>query len=239
MKYKLKSPIDAGQKEQVSALVRQIIPSHNVWCEPYFHSGEVFFKKKPSRKEIINDADGNVTNFYLMIRNRWEQLFFLMESTLQCDFFSRLAQRITDDEKADNLHKAWAFWLNNQKVFVTPDRWSVNDILPEPFQPVALQKAVLQHLSERLQNVYIANRCPDEMIHQADGPETLFFLAPRTKKQWKELEPLLPGIQGKFILYCEFQNLHKYIEKGLLYTDSEMMEAGLYTNFKRQYGLFD
>ena len=101
MKYKLKSPIDTGQKEQVSALVRQIIPSHNVWCEPYFHSGEVFFKKKPSKKEIINDADGNVTNFYLMIRNRWEQLFFLMESTLQCDFFSRLAQRITDDEKAD------------------------------------------------------------------------------------------------------------------------------------------
>ena len=174
MKYKLKSPIDAGQKEQVSALVRQIIPSHNVWCEPYFHSGEVFFKKKPSKKEIIKDADGNVTNFYLMIRNRWEQLFFLMESTLQCDFFSRLAQRITDDEKADNLHKAWAFWLNNQKAFVTPDRWSVNDILPELFQPVALQKAVLQHLSERLQNVYIANRCSDEMIRQADGPDTLF-----------------------------------------------------------------
>ena len=95
---KVKSPIDTGQKEQVASRVREIMPQHLVWCEPYFLMGEVFFNKVPSKKEIINDADNNIINFYLMVKNRWEQLSFLMESTIHCDFFVRLAEHIQKDQ---------------------------------------------------------------------------------------------------------------------------------------------
>ena len=240
MKYRLKSPIDTGQREQTASFIRHIIPPHEVWCEPYFKMGEVFFGKKPSYKEVINDADNNIINFYLMIKNRWEQLYFLMEGTLHCDFFSRLAQQISTDEQADCLHKAWAFWLDCQKAFVSPERWSLSDVLPtEPVQPGELQKTVLGYLSERLQNVYLANRDPLEVIRQTDGPNTLFFLHPRTKKQLNVLEATLPTIQGKVILLNEFKSMNRLVSQGILFTDEEAMPMNIYTNFKRQHGLFD
>lgn len=237
---KVKSPIDTGQKEQVASRVREIMPQHLVWCEPYFLMGEVFFNKVPSKKEIINDADNNIINFYLMVKNRWEQLSFLMESTIHCDFFVRLAEHIQKDQLSEDLHKAWAFWLNCQKAFVNPERWSVNDILSdEPKLPDSRQKIILKQLSDRLQNTYLSNQTPEEVIRNTDGPDTLFFLCPQNKKQWKELEPLLPSIQGKFILHYEQKTVLKLVQKGLLYSDEDSMPLGIGTNFKREQRLFD
>lgn len=237
---KVKSPIDTGQKEQVAFRVREIMPQHQVWCEPYFLMGEVFFNKMPSKKEIINDADNNIINFYLMVKNRWEQLSFLMESTIHCDFFVRLAERIQKDQLSEDLHKAWAFWLNCQKAFVNPERWSVNDILSdEPKMPDSRQKVILKQLSDRLQNTYLSNQTPEEVIKNTDGTDTLFFLCPQNKKQWKDLEPLLPTIQGKFILHYEQKTLLKLVQKGLLYSDESSMPLGIGTNFKREQRLFD
>lgn len=237
---KVKSPIDTGQKEQVAFRVREIMPQHQVWCEPYFLMGEVFFNKIPSKKEIINDADNNIINFYLMVKNRWEQLSFLMESTIHCDFFVRLAERIQKDQLSEDLHKAWAFWLNCQKAFVNPERWSVNDILSdEPKMPDSRQKVILKQLSDRLQNTYLSNQTPEEVIKNTDGTDTLFFLCPQNKKQWKDLEPLLPTIQGKFILHYEQKTLLKLVQKGLLYSDESSMPLGIGTNFKREQRLFD
>lgn len=237
---KVKSPIDTGQKEQVAFRVREIMPQHQVWCEPYFLMGEVFFNKIPSKKEIINDADNNIINFYLMVKNRWEQLSFLMESTIHCDFFVRLAERIQKDQLSEDLHKAWAFWLNCQKAFVNPERWSVNDILSdEPKVSDSRQKIILEQLSDRLQNTYLSNQTPEEVIKNTDGTDTLFFLCPQNKKQWKDLEPLLPTIQGKFILHYEQKTLLKLVQKGLLYSDESSMPLGIGTNFKREQRLFD
>ena len=98
---RISSPLETGVKETTVSLVRQLIPPHEVWCEPYFQMGEVFFNKIPSSKEIINDADNNIVNFYLMVRQRWQQLHFLMEGTLHCDFFSRLADTVSKDGQAE------------------------------------------------------------------------------------------------------------------------------------------
>ena len=235
------SPIDNGQRTALATFVRTLMPAHDVWCEPYFRMGEVFFKKKSSRKEIINDTDNNLVNFYLMVRSRWEQLHFLMEGTLHCDYFTALAESVLSDDKADNLHKAWAFWLQCNKAFVSPERWQLNDVLPiVPQTDSSLQRKVLAALSERLADVYISSRDPLQVIREADGADTLFYVCPQSKRDLLVLEPLLKELRGRFILQTSEQQLMKKMVSRLgLYTDQDCQQWGIYLNFVRQHTLFE
>lgn len=51
-----------------------MIPQHTVYCEPFFGGGAVFFAKKPSEIEIINDKNQEVTNFYKVVKHRFAKL---------------------------------------------------------------------------------------------------------------------------------------------------------------------
>lgn len=234
------SPLDDGHKEAVASFVINTMPAHDLWCEPWFRMGEVFFRKKPSRKEIVNDPDNAVVNFYLMVRSRWEQLHFLMEGTLHCDFLSRLADRVAEEGSSDELYRAWAFWLQYSRAFVSPDRWSVSDLLPgrDCLQSDA-QRKVLAHLSQRLSGVYLSDRDPYEVIRQADSAGTLFYLCPPDKRSLILLEPLLRQLRGSYILHTTEAALMKKMAARLgLYTDADSLPLGIYTSFVRQPGLF-
>jgi DNA adenine methylase len=51
------------------------------YLEPFFGSGAVFFNKKRSIIETINDLDGNVVNLFRVMRERPEELARLIEFT--------------------------------------------------------------------------------------------------------------------------------------------------------------
>ena len=51
------------------------------YLEPYFGSGSIFFNKKRSMIETINDLDGNVVNLFKVIRDNPEELARLVEFT--------------------------------------------------------------------------------------------------------------------------------------------------------------
>ena len=52
-----------------------------VYLEPYFGSGAVFFNKIPSRIETINDLDKNVVNYFKVIREHPEELAYQLSMT--------------------------------------------------------------------------------------------------------------------------------------------------------------
>jgi DNA adenine methylase len=51
------------------------------YCEPFFGSGAVFFNKKRSLVETINDLDGSVVNLFKQIRDNPEALARAVEYT--------------------------------------------------------------------------------------------------------------------------------------------------------------
>lgn len=71
MKAVLKYP---GAKNRLAPWICAHIPPHEVYLEPYFGSGGVFFNKIPSRIETINDLDGNVVNYFRVIRENADEL---------------------------------------------------------------------------------------------------------------------------------------------------------------------
>lgn len=59
-----------GMAKQIVALM----PPHRSYLEPYFGSGAVLFNKPPSAIETVNDIDGDIVNFFRVLREQPEQL---------------------------------------------------------------------------------------------------------------------------------------------------------------------
>ncbi|HBV97992.1 MAG: DNA methyltransferase [Peptococcaceae bacterium BICA1-7] len=63
-----------GSKWSIADWIISYMPSHEVYLEPYFGSGAVFFSKRPAKFETINDLDGDVINLFRVIREMPEAL---------------------------------------------------------------------------------------------------------------------------------------------------------------------
>jgi DNA adenine methylase len=70
-----------GAKWSLASWIIEHMPPHTTYLEPFFGSGAVFFNKRPSKVETINDIDGNVVNLFRVIRERPEELARLIEFT--------------------------------------------------------------------------------------------------------------------------------------------------------------
>ena len=70
-----------GSKHSIADWIVSHIPPHQVYLEPYFGSGCVFFAKKLAKIETINDIDGQVVNLFRVIREQPEELARMVEFT--------------------------------------------------------------------------------------------------------------------------------------------------------------
>lgn len=120
---KIKTPITYyGGKQQMLPTILPMIPSHRIYCEPYFGGGAVFFGKGPSYLEAINDINENLITFYLQMQNNFEELFDKVQHSLCCESEWKRARRIWQGEQATDLERAWAVWmLTNFSFSGSPD----------------------------------------------------------------------------------------------------------------------
>lgn len=63
-----------GAKWRIAKEIVSLIPSHRSYLEPFFGSGAVLFNKPPSAIETVNDIDGDITNFFKVLREQSEKL---------------------------------------------------------------------------------------------------------------------------------------------------------------------
>jgi len=63
-----------GAKWRIADWIISKMPKHHSYVEPFFGSGAVFFNKKPSAIETINDLDEDVVNLFSVVRNNAEAL---------------------------------------------------------------------------------------------------------------------------------------------------------------------
>lgn len=58
-----------GSKKRIAPWIVENMAPHRSYLEPYFGGGAVFFEKSPSAVETINDKDGEVINFFRVVRD--------------------------------------------------------------------------------------------------------------------------------------------------------------------------
>ena len=65
------SPINwTGNKSCIYETISAFMPPHRVYIEPCMGSAEVFLRKGPAEKEIINDYNGDLVNFFRVLRSK-------------------------------------------------------------------------------------------------------------------------------------------------------------------------
>lgn len=63
-----------GAKWGMAQQIVSMMPKHRSYLEPYFGSGAVLFNKPPSAIETVNDIDGDITNFFKVLREQPNEL---------------------------------------------------------------------------------------------------------------------------------------------------------------------
>ena len=63
-----------GAKWGIASKIVELMPPHRSYLEPFFGSGAVLFNKSPSAIETVNDIDGDIVNFFRVVRESPKEL---------------------------------------------------------------------------------------------------------------------------------------------------------------------
>ncbi len=180
----MRSPLGwFGGKGNMMPKLLPLIPSHRVYVEPFFGGGSLFFSKKPSLVEIINDLDHNLVNFFRVLRDEeqfprfWRKAFF----TPYCrEEFSWCRDNLEVD---DPVERAWRFFLVARQAFGRNFRgkgtsWGFDVNSPRTYHAFARCVDALPEVHARLRRVQVEQKDFRELIPCYDFPETFFYLDP-------------------------------------------------------------
>ncbi len=91
-----------GMAKQIAALM----PPHRSYLEPFFGSGAVLFNKPPSAIETVNDIDGDIVNFFTVLREQPEDLTDMIALT---PYARDVFENAHADKGTTPLDKAYRF----------------------------------------------------------------------------------------------------------------------------------
>lgn len=104
-----------GSKGRLAKWIAGLMPPHRIYIEPFAGSAAVLLAKPRSTHEIINDIDGDVVNFYRVLRERPADLEMACRLTPYArDEF--LAADLSDDS-IDELERARRWWVRITQGF--------------------------------------------------------------------------------------------------------------------------
>jgi len=238
-----------GGKQMLAKLIVSLLPEHKIYNEPYFGGGAVFFMKKKSYLEAINDVDDRLMTFYTVLQNNYTGLHNLIQHSIHSETLYKTAKRIyKEKEFASDIEMAWAIWmLTNCSFLGTPQGgWKWCNGSAGSHSAIALNNKralVSQKLHDRLKDVQISSRNAIRVITDRDTNETIHYLDPPyvgtdqkhysgfTIKDLIVLLDLLQKIKGLFILSkFRWETLRYYVLKNnwhVITIDSHMKVANL------------
>ncbi len=223
-----------GGKYSHLAWLLPLLPSCHHYCEPFAGSGAVLLNRDPSPVETYNDLDGEICNFFRVLRNQKSKMakaialtpFSREEFAIACEldpsqsplerarrFYVRARQVRTGLAQTASLGR-WANCKNTSRAGMSGviSRWLGGvEMLPE--------------IAERLMRVQIENRPALDIIRLYDSPETLFYCDPpyihetrgdskayeyeMTDEQHRDLAKALNQVKGKVAISnydCDLMN---------------------------------
>ena len=207
-----------GGKKRIAEWILQYIPSHDIYCEPFFGGGAVFFAKQPSYLEVINDHNTMLINFYRQCQENFDIMASKIQNELHSEFRYCQAEKIYSGLKsASDIERAVATWLVFNQSWNASARagWKFDQGSGGSHAGIVFAHArrnFCPWLKKRLQYVQISCRDALQVIRDRDSKRTFFYLDPPypdtnqghySGYTWKELEELLTllqSIQGQFAL---------------------------------------
>ena len=213
----MKTPLSYyGGKQTLAKLILGLIPEHRVYCEPFLGGAAIFFAKQPSKVEIINDTNGEIINFYEVLKRD----FTALEKEAAISLHSRKQHRqarvvYENPDMFDRIKRAWAIWMlaNSSYGKNLDGGFSYSRTTGGATKALANKRLNFsEDYAVRLQNVQI--ECCDalKIIRSRDSVEAFFYCDPPyvgadqghydgySQEDFDGLLSLLETVKGKFLL---------------------------------------
>jgi DNA adenine methylase len=216
-----------GGKSHLVSTITPIIHNtpHECYCEPFCGAAWILFGKDPaaSECEVINDADGDITNFFRILQNHPVPFVDLFKNAIVSRQIFKWEQAKRPETLTDLQRAASFYYLQRLAFGGKPGTKRVFGYATtcKPKLDISSIPESIADFHHRLADVTIENEDGLDCIRRYDRPHTLFFVDPPycevegypvdfSKERYAELAALLAGIKGKFILTL---NNHPHIRE--------------------------
>jgi DNA adenine methylase len=165
-----------------------LLPYTPWYCEPFGGSAAVLLNRRPSPVETYNDLDGEVVNFFRMLRQHKDALVEAIGLTpFSREEFEIACRPVSND--VSNLERARRFFVRARQVrtglaqTASLGRWANCKATSRAGMSGVVSRWLgsveqLPETAERLLRVQIENRPALEVIDLYDASETLFYCDP-------------------------------------------------------------
>ncbi len=164
-----------------------LLPPATHYCEPFGGSAAVLLNRAPAPVETYNDLDGEVVNFFRVLRDQGETLI----TALLLTPFSReeFERSLVVEPDLSDLERARRFFVRARQVrtglaqTASPGRWANCLLTSRAGMSGVVSRWLrsvegLAEIVDRLLRVQIENRPALEVMARYDSPETLFYCDP-------------------------------------------------------------
>lgn len=239
-----------GSKNTVADEIIKHMPAHEVYIEPFCNTCSILLQKDRVKKEIVNDIDSNITNFFNVLRDNPIGLYNMCSSwNYGEDTFNHIKNKEKSNDPTEKA--AEFFYLNRASYLATAN----NFVVSNNAKSYKEECKRFYSLADRLRDVTVLNRDFKKVIKAfADNEEALFMCDPPyyqegdyytnnlTLKDHRELAKLLSSVKGKAIvchsynskihnLYTGLGFKHEVIETRY-FSRSDRREIALYLYIK-------
>lgn len=248
-----------GGKSLSAEKIVNLMGDHNCYVEVFGGALWTFFRKTPSKTEVVNDINGELINFYRCIQRKHTE--FIARGDLELYSRELYYEYLNDFYSGrhlefDDLERGFRFFCLIKEAFGAKfgGGWgysSARNMATAFFNEFLGFKAI----HERLKLAQIDNRDFEEVIAGYDGERTLFYVDPpyvgsanenyyfkcidKTFTMWdhQRLYMALKNMKGKFILTvddCEWVRERYCIpDSGFFVIDNEVFYSSGDKNNRR------
>lgn len=167
-----------------------LLPECHHYCEPFAGSGAVLLNRLPAAVETYNDIDGEVVNFFRVLRDNHDELIRVIALTP----FSREEYHLaiygeTGDLSVSDVERARRFYIRARQTrtglaqTASLGRWANCKETSRAGMSGVVSRwlggvEALDDIAQRLLRVQIENRPAIDVIRLYDSPKTLFYCDP-------------------------------------------------------------
>ena len=190
-----------------------MIPEHHAYCEVFAGAAWVFFRKEPSKYEVINDLDSDLVVFYRVLQNHLEEFLKQFKWLLAWREWFQDWKRQQAAGGLTDIQRAARYYYLQRLSFGGRVRARAFGAAPlrRPRINLIRLEEELSEVHLRLANATLENLPWQDFIRRYDRKQTFFYLdppyylAPDYKhnlelEDYKEMGEILGGLKAEFIL---------------------------------------
>lgn len=205
-----------GGKQRMVPHILPKIPKHQVYVEPFFGGGAVFFAKTPSEAEVVNDHNDKLISFYRALKYDFDLIKAKIDETFHSRSQHSQAGEVydSDPEIVPHLEMAWAAWVQTNMSFsgMIKAGFGYDRKGKCALKLHNKKNALTDAFTERMKKVTIECYDVKKVMKAYDGPDTFFYLDPPyvsanqghyggyTEADFLQLLDDCATMQGKFLL---------------------------------------